>query len=189
MLSCPKSSLAPGASETCTATYTVTQADVDAGSVILRGHRQCHQPALSVGSLGLGHGDGGSQQCHLETERDRDVHRHQLPRRRCRAPLQLQGHQYRDHHTVGGARDGHQSHLVELPERHSGPGGIGDLTGSCTVTQPDVHTGSVDNVVTGHATNPHGVAESSATASLTINVTGLRVTNASLAKATRNVSY
>ena len=32
-ITCPSSSLASGASETCTGTYTVTQADVDAGSV------------------------------------------------------------------------------------------------------------------------------------------------------------
>ena len=32
-MSCPSSTLVKGASETCTATYTVTQADVDAGSV------------------------------------------------------------------------------------------------------------------------------------------------------------
>ena len=32
-ISCPGTTLAPGASETCTATYTTTQADVDAGSI------------------------------------------------------------------------------------------------------------------------------------------------------------
>ena len=32
-VSCPDSTLAPGASETCTGSYTVTQVDVDNGSV------------------------------------------------------------------------------------------------------------------------------------------------------------
>ncbi len=36
---CPDSSLAPGASATCTASYTTTQEDVDNGSVSQLGHR------------------------------------------------------------------------------------------------------------------------------------------------------
>ena len=32
-ITCPESSLAPGLSENCTATYTVSQADMDNGSI------------------------------------------------------------------------------------------------------------------------------------------------------------
>ena len=44
------------------------------------------------------------------------------------------------------------------------------------------------NTAVGHATNPHAVAVTSASSSVTVNVTGLRINDASLPKGTRNVS-
>ena len=41
-ISCPATLLAAGAQETCTATYTTTQADVDAGQIINTGYRHRH---------------------------------------------------------------------------------------------------------------------------------------------------
>ena len=43
-VTCPIGTLAPGACETCTATYTTTQADVDAGSITNTGTAIGHSP-------------------------------------------------------------------------------------------------------------------------------------------------
>ena len=46
-INCPNTSLAPAASETCTATYTTTQGDVDAGSISNTGTAQGNTPNRS----------------------------------------------------------------------------------------------------------------------------------------------
>ena len=43
-VTCPDATLAPAAAETCTATYTTTQADVDAGSITNTGTATRHPP-------------------------------------------------------------------------------------------------------------------------------------------------
>ena len=45
------------------------------------------------------------------------------------------------------------------------------------------------NTAVGHATNPHAVAVTTASSSVTVNVTGLRIKDATLPKGTRSVSY
>ena len=67
-VSCPPGSLAPGASETCTGSYTVTQADVDTGSVTNSATASSTNPQAVVVTSSAFRGDGGGLQRHLGSE-------------------------------------------------------------------------------------------------------------------------
>ncbi len=55
---CQATTLAPGASTTCTATYAVTQADVDAGEITNTAHATGLAPSLDTVTSPFYHGDG-----------------------------------------------------------------------------------------------------------------------------------
>ena len=127
-VNCPNSSLAPGVSETCTATYTTTQADVDRGSIVNTGTAAGTPPnALSpVTATSSATVTASLSPCDSGGE---DGQRPVVHRRRDLDHLQLRGHQHRQRHPDVRARDRSDARPVsrELSEREPGPGRLGDL--------------------------------------------------------------
>ena len=99
-VTCPSTTLAPGAAETCTATYTTTQADVDPGGITNTGTATGTPP---IGPAGDGD-DSRDHPGHPEPVHHGDQvgQRHQLPAAGARHHLQLPGDQHRQRDAQGG---------------------------------------------------------------------------------------
>ena len=126
-VSCPSGTLASGASETCTGTYTVTQGDVDTGSVTNIATVSGIDPQSTSGHLGAVFGDGCGQLGHLVDQPDQVDHLDRLWSCGSDHPLQLPGDQHRHHHADrrwGQRRPG--AHR-QLSLGHLGPRGCRDL--------------------------------------------------------------
>ena len=188
-VSCPDSTLAPGASETCIGSYTVTQADVDAGSVTNTAIGHATNPqAVAVASPS----SSVTVQASLATSKLSVVEASSATTYHAAGVV--------IHYTFKVTNIGTTTlsgvHVTDnvatslsCPSSSLAPTASETCTGSHTVTQADVHAGSITNTVVAHATNPHAVAVTSASSSVTAVAFGLRVTNASLPNGTRNVSY
>jgi len=186
-VSCPDPSLAPGASETCTGSYTVTQADVDAGSVtntatasatdphanaVSSNSSMVTVPAFSTSSLSLvksttstGYGAAGDTIDYSYLVTNTGV-----------TTL-----------SAVGVTDNLVA-SVSCPDSSLAPGASETCTGSYTVTQADVDNGSVTNTATASATNPQDHPVSSASSTVTVEASNATST-LSLVKSTTSTGY
>ena len=170
-ISCPSSTLAPADSETCTATYTTTQADVDAGQ-----HHQ-YRDCVRHPTDGAARGDAPH---HLDRAGGRNqpgqVGQHPVLRSaRPARDLQLPGDQHRQRHPHFGGRDRSDARPVggHLPRRHAGPDRLGTCTATYTTTAADVQHGSITNVGTASGTpSVDGALGPPVTATSTVTIPG-----------------
>ena len=158
-ITCPGTTLAAGRLETCTATYTTTQADVDAGSITNTGTAT---GTSAQGTVVTDHVHSVTipavQTPAIALVKSADITR--LLGRRHPDHLQLQGHQHRQRHPDPVTRDrpdaGPLGH--HLPGHVPGPGAFETCTATYTTTQADVDNGSITNTGTATGTPPTGPA-------------------------------
>ncbi len=168
-VSCPQSSLAPGASETCTASYHVTQSEVDAGSVTNSATASASNPkgssvassasgatvtAAPASSLGL---TASSLASSYSTAGTVIAYRYLVTNT---GQTTLHGLGVTDSR-VSGAN-------LTCPQTTLAPGASMTCTGTYQVTQSDVDSGSLAGSATAAGLNPGNSAVSSAVSSITV---------------------
>ena len=187
-VSCPSSSLAGGASEICTATYTVTQADVDNGSVTNTATASGTNPASTTEH---------SNSSTVTVLASNAVSSLSLTKSTTSTGYGAAGNTIPYSYLVTNTGTTTESGVgvtdsliatVNCPDSSLAPGASETCTGSYTVTQVDVDNGSVTNTATANATNPYANAISSNSSSVTVEASQATST-LSLAKSTTSTGY
>ncbi len=182
--SCPATTLAPGATTTCTATYPITQADVDAGSVnntatatgkspagttITSNSSSTATPTSTIATLALAKTAAAPVDVNSNGRVDRgDTIAYSFAVTNTGAQT-ITGLVINDAKITGAT----------CPATTLAPGATTTCTATYTITQADVDNGSVNNTATAAAKNPAGTAitsNSSATATPTSTTATLSLT-------------
>lgn len=187
-VSCPSSTLATAASETCTGTYTVAQADVDAGSVTNTATASGTDPSSvtwtslpssvtvlaskATSSLGL---VKSTTSTGFSAAGDTIPYNYAVTNT---GTTTLSGVGVSDNKIAS----------VSCPDSTLAPGASENCTATYTVTQADVNAGSVTNIATAQATNPHSAVVTSATSSVTVSKTAAS-SSITLVKSTTSTGY
>ena len=186
-VSCPDSSLAGGAAETCTGSYSVTQADVDAGSVT--------NTATASGTDSLSNVITSSPST-VTVAASGATSSITVAKSTTTAGYGATGdtisydYLVTNTGTVTLGSVGVSDNLipgVSCPDASLAPGASETCTGTYSVTQADVDAGSVTNTATASGTDFEGTA-TSAPSSVTVDATGA-TSSISLAKSTTSTGY
>ena len=179
-VSCPDATLAPGASETCTGSYTVTQADVDAGSVTNTASASAttpdpHTVTSNTSSVTVLASNATST---LSLVKSTSAHDYTTAG-------QVLTYSYKVTNT--GTKTENDVTVsdnlvsdVNCPDASLAPGQSETCTGSYTVTQTDVDNGSITNTATANATSPPSANPvASGPSSVTVDYFGIVITTPS----------
>ena len=187
-VSCPDPSLAPGASETCTGSYTVTQANVDHGSVTNTASASATDPsnnAVTSGSSSVTVEASGATSALAITKSTTSTG--------YGAAGDTIDYSYLVTNTgtttlssVGVSDNNIAS--VSCPDPSLAPGAAETCTGVYTVTQADVDNGSVTNTASASATDPSNHTVTSGTSSVTVEA-AYATSTLGLAKSTTSTGY
>ena len=160
-VNCPTGTVAPGDTTTCTVSYLITQADVDAGTV----------DNTATATATAPNGDAVAARPDSTTTTTSDVATLTLDKQ-AGQPVDADGNgrvdagdtiAYRFTVTNTGARiltdvtvDDPKAGAVDCPTATLAPGVSTTCTADYSITQPDVDAGTVDNTATATATGPDG---------------------------------
>jgi uncharacterized repeat protein (TIGR01451 family) len=179
-VSCPDSTLAPGASETCTGSYTVTQADVDAGSVT--------NTATASATSGDPH-TVTSNTSSVTVEASKRTTTLSLVKSSGSVAYTIAGQVIAYTYKVTNTGTTTENDVavsdnlisdVSCPDASLAPGQSETCTGSYTVTQEDVDNGSITNTASATAkAPPNGTTVTSNSSSVTLTYAGVRITSTS----------
>ena len=170
-VSCPSGTLAPGVAETCTGTYTVTQGDVDAGSVTNIATASGTSPQSTVIT---------SSPSSVTVAANAATSSISLTKSTTSTGYGAAGQTIPYSYLVTNTGTttltdvGVSDDLVPTVSCTSGtlaPGIAETCTGTYTVTQGDVTAGSVTNVATASGTNPQSLVVTSSPSSVTVAAT------------------
>ncbi|MFT3860586.1 GEVED domain-containing protein [Micropruina sp.] len=178
-VSCPVTILAPGASTTCTGTYTLTQADVDAGSVV----NTAQVDAVTVGTgLPVSATDGETVPVTRSTSiaLDKQAGTPTGQTAGSTVPYSFVVTNTGNVTLTGLVIDDPKVSGASCPTTTLAPGESTTCTATYTLTQNDVDAGHIANTATATGTPPAGMTPPTATDSVDLPIT--RTTSITLDK-------